>query len=252
MENDYSKMSQDDLIKILDFICKHKDSRVIPSSIKNDLFPDLELNEFNSLLRSLVFMHIEPITIMKAGDDINYLIYRKGLEDYVKNLKQIEKREKLHRIIEFLSIESEKLNKSSFDSEEIANAFTPKLDIYEVNTLCRMIINQGDLKGWSDKDLSAKGMVGVLVITETHDAYHTKKYLEEEEQFTIPIKESIITGDNVIVGNISGDVNQVDHSANPTKVKGKVNWLKIFYWTISILVGLTVIVTFIFKYLHKS
>ena len=77
----------------------------------------------------------------------------------------------------------------------------------------------------------------------THTVYHTKKYLEEDEQFTFPIHQNI-SGRNVIVGDISGTVTQKDNSKKTKSGKGKPNWLNILYWIIGILVGITILITF--------
>lgn len=244
MDPDYSDFSQDDLIiQILEFVCKNKHLSAINAAlIQRDLFPVLDENEILHLIEVISYKRIQQLDIVK-GNHL-YLKYRIGLEDYVKNIKKMTKKEKLHRIVEFLSVESKKLNKSSFVSNEIAKAFNPELSISEVNSLCRIIVDNGDLKSWSDKDLTSIGMLGVIVIVETHDAYHNKKYLEEDEQVSIPFNQNIITGDNIIMGNVSGTVTQEDNATVTTEAK-RIPWLKVLYWIIGILVGLTIIITFI-------
>lgn len=235
-----TKLSQDELIRILDFVCKSSNHRVSKISIKNGLFPDIEIGEFNNLFTRSLFAGIKPISVFLTGNVIDHIVYRDGLDEYVKNLKKMVKKEKLHRIVEFLS----NGNKGSYDSGEIAKAFSPELDFHEVNTLCRILINNEDVRDCTTKDESIKGMVAVLVINETHDAFHTKKYLEEDEEFTTPIQQNI-SATNVIVGNVSGTASQEDNSTKILNEKGKLPWLKILYWIIGVLVGLSILYTFI-------
>jgi len=242
MNPEYSKMSQDDLIiKILEFVCKNKDKNVIsPELIQSDLFPDVELNEILHLISEIKRKNISQVTVI--GKYKVSLQYRMGLEDYVKTLKQMTKNEKLHRIVEFISTENDRTRKSGFDSEEIAKAFTPELDIYEVNTLCKILLNNGDVKDCTTMDETAKRMVAVLVVTDTHNAFHTKKYLQDDEQFTIPLNQNII-GENIIIGDISGNAKQESSYTESNKVNGKPKWLKWLLWIIGILVGIGTIIT---------
>lgn len=245
MNSEYSKMSQDDLIiKILEFVCKNKDKNVIsPELIQRDLFPDVELNEILHLVSEIQRKNISQVTVI--GKYKVYLQYRMGLEEYIKSLNRMTKKQKLHKIVEFLSTESERLNKGSFNSGEIAKAFVPELDIYEVNSLCEILIDNRDVGDCSSKDTHAKRMIAVLVINKTHTAYHTKKYLEEDEQISIPINQNIVTGDNVIIGDNFGKIKQENNSAVKPKSNGKPKWLKWLKWILGILVAISIITAFI-------
>jgi hypothetical protein len=90
------------------------------------------------------------------------------------------------------------------------------------------------------KDESAKRMKAVLVINATHDAYQNKKYLEEDGDINIPINQTLVTGDNVFVGNNYGNLKQQDNieesDKNPIKSSGKPKWLKWAGWILGILV----------------
>jgi len=44
------EISQDDLIKILEFVCQHKEQKITPVLINQYLFPDLELTEVKRLM----------------------------------------------------------------------------------------------------------------------------------------------------------------------------------------------------------
>lgn len=249
MNTGYPSMSQDDLIiKILEFVCKNKDINAIPAAlIKRDLFPNLEVNDILDLFDVIKHKRISQITIVEGNH--HYLKYRVGLEDYIRNFKQMTKKEKLHRIVEFLSAENDRLKKSGFDSEEISKAFAPELDIYEVNTLCKILISNDDVRDCTTKDESARRMIAVLVINATHDAYHTKKYLEEDEPFNIPIRQNIVTGDKIIIGDISGNIIQTDNSSISAKTNDKPKWLKWTMWVIAILLGISGIITFLISIL---
>jgi hypothetical protein len=243
MNTGYPLMSQDDLIiKILEFVCKNKNQNVITAAlIQRDLFPELEVNDILDLFDVIQHKRIQQITIVEGNH--KYLKYRVGLEEYVKSLKKMTKNEKLHRILEFICTENDKSRKSGFDSEEIAKAFTPEMNIYEVNALCKILLDNGDAKDCTTKDESAKRMVAILVVNATHNAYHTNKYLEEDEQFSIPINQNI-SGTNVIVGDITGYVKQEANSSVITEINEKPKWLKTLYWIIGILVGISVLITF--------
>lgn len=235
MEPDYLNVSQDDLIiRILDFVCKNKHMSIVNAAlIKRDLFPALDENEILHLIEVIANKKIPQIDIVR-GNHL-YLKYRVGLEDYVKNLKKMTKKEKLHRIVEFLSVESKRHRKQSFDSGEIAKAFMPELDFHEVNVLCKILIDSGDLRNCSILETLAKGMIDVLVIPATHDAYFTKKYLDEDEQINLPSNQNIVNADNVIIGDVSGKVKQESHLEGSTANKGKPQWLKWLFWILGLL-----------------
>lgn len=245
MNIDYSKLSSNDLIiKILEFVCKRPSIGVSESLINCELFPGLELEKIKVLINEIKLNKNIPI-LVNENKQIQTLKYLNGLEDYVKNLKTMTKKEKLHRILEFITTENDKTRKSGFDSGEIAKAFTPEMNIHEVNALCKILLNNGDVKDCSTLESLGNKMVAVLVVNATHDAFHTNKYLEEEEQFSTPIRQNIITGDNIIIGDISGSVKQVDNSRIPTKVKKRGKWLNWIYWIVGILVGITILIAFI-------
>jgi len=235
MEPDYLTLSQDDLIiRLLDFVCKNKHRTIINAAlIKRDLFPALDENEILHLIEVIAHKRIPQVEIVTGNHQ--YLKYRVGLEDYVKNLKKMTKKEKLHRIIEFLSVESKQHNKQSFDSGEIAKAFIPELDFHEVNTLCKILIGNEDLRNCSTGETLAKGMIDVLVISATYDAYYTKKYLEEDVQSNQPTNQNIVNAYNVVIGNVSGKVKQDSLSAGSKVYKGKPRWLKWLFWIIGLL-----------------
>jgi len=81
--------------------------------------------------------------------------------------------EKIHGILEYVCANEAK---DAFDSDEIAQALN--LSVSEVNTLIREIENNGDAKTISDKLRSQKGIISILKITATIDAYKTMKYME--------------------------------------------------------------------------
>jgi hypothetical protein len=61
--------------------------------------------------------------------------------------------------------------------------------------------------------------------------------LEEDEQIIIPINQNIVSGDNIIIGDVSGTVTQEANSKRTTtNVKGKPKWLKWLYWILGALV----------------
>lgn len=255
MKFDYSKMSQEELIiKILEFVCQNKTKSIIPAAlVKRDLFTNLSKDDILDLFEAIAQKKISQITIVRANH--LGLKYRPGLEDFIKNYKKMTKKEKVHRILEFVCSENDRTRKSGFDSEEISKAFTPELDTYEVNILCKILIDNGDVKDCTTMDEARKRLVAILVINATHEAYHTKKYLEDEEPFSIPLNRNIITGDNIIIGNVGGDVKQTDNTTKETtqkeqkEQKDKNNWLKLLYWVVGILVGITVIITFVLRLL---
>lgn len=244
MDPNYSDVSQDDLvIQILEFVCKNKHLSAINAAlIQRDLFPELDKDEIQHLIDVISNKRIPQLDTIKGNH--NYLKYRIGLEEYVKNLKKMTKKEKLHKIVEFLSTEYSK-EKPSFDSGEIAKAFIPELSINEVNKLCALIIaNDDGIDGTTDQSYS-KNMMVIVVTPRTHSAYKTKKYLEDDEELNIPIPiHQNISGRNIIVGDISGTVTQEDNTSVSTETK-RIPWLKVLYWIIGILVGLTIIITFI-------
>ncbi len=248
MNSECSKLSQDEMIiKILEFVYKNKQIHYIsPTVIKAKLFPELELNEIEDLFGGIKNRKVPVISHVFQGSK-HHITYRMGLEDYTKEYKQMRKREKLHRIVEFLSTESERLNKHSFDSGEIVKAFIPELSIYAVNTFCKTIINNGDLIDCTTKDESARKMIAVMVINATHDAYHTKKYLEEDEPIILPINQNIVTGDNIsmIGGNNYGEVKQEDHQTiRKPKIKGLPLWAQWIAWIVGILLLIGTILLF--------
>jgi hypothetical protein len=100
--------------------------------------------------------------------------------------------EKIHIILKYvLSVD----NQSGFDTDQIANAIN--LPLAETNVLVRQIIDNGDAGGYSTKDTSAKGAIGLLKNVETKDAYETNKYLNEiapqEIRYNIFIKTQTAT-----------------------------------------------------------
>jgi len=157
----------------------------------------------------------------------------------------MDKKKKIHQILEYITSENDRTGKSCFNSGEIASALTPKLDIHVVNSLCRLLKEYGDVRDCTTKDESSRKMVAIMVITDTHDAYHTGKYLDVNEEPRISTGSSIISGDNIIIGNISGDVKQDDHITLSNNEKEDKKWLKYIYWVVGIIVGIIAIFTFI-------
>jgi hypothetical protein len=252
MDKDYlntPEWSQDDLIiKILEFVCKNKELKAIPAPlVQRDLFPFMSENEILHLFAVIKQRDISQITIVPA----NHLClkYERGLEQYIKSLDTMTKNEKLHRIVQFLTIESEKQDKKLFESDEIAKSFIPELSIYEVNRLCQRIIDENDIIDAATDQAFDRNMVSITVTPRTRSAYQSNKYLEIDEDFSSPMYPNI-SSKNVIVGNISGPVTQGDNSTKIiNKTKGKTTLLNKVYWMIGILMGLTALITFVLKLL---
>jgi hypothetical protein len=250
MNIDYSKLSNTDLIiKILEFVCKRPSIGVSESLINNELFPGLELKKIKELINEIKLDKNIPVLINEINQ-VQSLKYLNDLDEYVINIKKMAKKEKLHRILEFICTENDRTRKSGFDSGEISKAFTPELDIYEVNTLCKILLDNGDVKDCTTKDESARRMVAILVIRATHDAYHTKKYFKEDEPFTFSINQNI-SGTNLIVGDVSGNVKQEANSTVAKETIEKPKWVRTLYWVIGILVGLSVLITFFITVFKK-
>jgi hypothetical protein len=238
--------------KVLKYLNESKDpclSILIYKEFKLESLPSAVFNEYLREMDRDDVLHINEMSgdrhILFITDKGRRLLFEGG---YVKTLKQMTKKEKLHRIVEFLSTENDRTKKSGFDSGEIAKAFQPELDIYEVNTLCKILMNDGDVRDCTSKDQSARQEVAVLVINATHDAYHTNKYLEEDEPIYLTRSQNIITGENVIVGNISGDVKQGNKAVIPSN-KNKIDRVQYIYWIVGILVGITALIMFIKNFL---
>lgn len=210
----------------------------LPIAVFNEYVKEMDLDDLLHINEMSGDRHLLFIT-----DKGKRLLFEGG---YVKKLRRAVK---LHRIVEFLATESERSKKGSFNSGEIASAFTPALDIYEVNTLCKILIDEGDVRDCTIKDESIRKMKAVLVINATHDAYHTNKYLQEDEQPDAPVHQNI-SGQNVIVGNVAGNAIQENKTTNvASNPNGKTTWLNKLYWIIGIAVGLTVLIAFILKYI---
>lgn len=235
MNKDYlnkREWSEDDLIiKILEFVCKHKDIKAISAQlVQRDLFPELGENEILHLFAVIKQRGISQVTVI--GKYKVYLRYEVGLEQYIKTLNTMTKNEKLHKIVEFLST-SYSPEKQSFESGEIAKAFIPELNIYEINDLCGILIANDDVYDVTTNESDAKSMVAVLVTTKTHNAYHNKRYLnEEEKQFVIPSNQNIFNVHNLSYAgrDINGKIEQEVKSESSKKVNGKPKWLKYLLW----------------------
>jgi hypothetical protein len=252
MDTNYLNLSKEDLcIKILDYLCENKSQKITSEKIKGNLFPELELNVISDLFEEIWQWQIQPIHRFKY-QHIPSLKYANGLEDYIKNRKRMIKKQKLHRIVEFLSTEKERQQKSSFDSGEIAKAFNPELSIYEVNSLCETLIANEDVRDVSTSQSHERSMLEVLVTTRTLTAYHTKRYLEEDEEIIIPIHHNI-SAKNVIVGDVAGTINQQDNSTISTGMTNtKPYWLNKWYWVVTILVGIVTIVMIIINLIKNN
>lgn len=205
-------LSRDDLVfMILEFVCKYKHKNVItPKMIQAEILPDLSEDDVISLIREMETKSIPGITIVEGVRP--YLRYQIGLEHYVNDKKKMNKKEKLHRIVEFLSTESKTLNQDCFDSEEISVAFSPELNIYEVNALCRIIMENGDLKDCTTGDEARRDMIAVMVISQTHEAFYTRKYLEDVHTTFTQVNQNIVNVNenkgNVSSGDIYGELRQ--------------------------------------------
>lgn len=90
----------------------------------------------------------------------------------------MNKKRQLHRILEFVCIQSNRLHISEFSSREIANAFEPKMKIPDVNVLCRIIIDKGDLEDVTTNEQSLQDTISVLLNAKTHEAFISSKYLK--------------------------------------------------------------------------
>lgn len=241
MENINTEMTQDDLIRILEYILKNNGKFTSADSIKNALFPEMDNAMFNRLFRSSLFRGIKPLTVSSTGEVIDHIAVYDGFGEYVKNLKKMVKKEKLHKIVEFLSSGS----KGSYNSGEIAKAFSPELDFHEVNSLCKILINNGDVRDCKNNDVAINGMVEVLIINDTHDAYHTKKYLEEDDGISTTINQHIIAGHNINTGDNFGTFTQKDNSPK-TKVSRKLTWWEIALLIIGGIASIATILGYIF------
>lgn len=234
----YLETSKNELIKLLEFVCKNKGKKVFPSQIKNELFPNLTIEEIYTLIYSIKYRRIQPISLTISNGDprSSHIQYRDGLEEYVKNLKKMTKKVKLHRIVEFLSTNYSK-EKPSFDSEEIAKAFIPELSINEVNSLCEIIIAKGDVIDGTTDQAYSQNMMIIVVTPRTRSAYQTEKYLQEDELIDNPIQQNIYHVNNLsVVGRDNiGKIQQEVKSESPKKTNGKPKWLKYFLWILGAL-----------------
>jgi hypothetical protein len=236
-DNTITKMSEDNLTRILEYLYKNGNKYTSVDSIKNDLFPEMDNNVFRSLFTYKLFVGIKPITVSMTGDVIERIVVYDGLGELVKNRKKQAKKEKLHRIVEFLSTDSERTGKGEYESDEISKAFSPVLSISEVNNLCRILVNEGDVRDCSSKTNTFKKTICLRVITETHDAYNTKKYLQEDDLvFNVPTNQNIFNSDNIaFVGRDNyGNIEQEVKTELPKKGT-KPKWLKIVGWILGLL-----------------
>jgi hypothetical protein len=249
MDYEKLKLSQDDLIKILDFVCKNKSQKVTPELIQQYLYPDLGLEEVNKLLTCLIYKRIEPITIVQTGDDVSHLVYRKGLEECVWNLKEKEKRNRLHRIVEYLSTQSTN-SKLSFDTEEVAKAFSPALTNYEAIRLCETLIANGDVINAPTDQSDSRDVLNIIVTPRTRAVYENKKYLEEQVAYRV--SPTIVSHDNISIigGSNYRNISQKNHSVKTvTKTeKGLPSWAN---WLIVIATVLGAIAAIIGIFLIK-
>jgi len=83
--------------------------------------------------------------------------------------------EKIHKILKYIC-NAEK--QDGFDSSEISQHLGLMLE--ETNSLLRKIIENGDVKEFSHKDILSKGAVGILKTTKTAEAYKLKKYMTKK------------------------------------------------------------------------
>ena len=90
----------------------------------------------------------------------------------------MNKKRQLHSILEFICSQSNRLHITEFSSREIANAFEPKMKIPDVNDLCRIIIDKGDLIDVTTNEQSLKDTISVLINAKTHEAFISRKYLK--------------------------------------------------------------------------
>ena len=90
----------------------------------------------------------------------------------------MNKKRQLHRILEFVCSQNDRLHISEFSSREIANAFKPKMKTPDINALCRIIIDKGDLADVTTNEQSLKDTISVLVNAKTHEAFLSRKYLK--------------------------------------------------------------------------
>lgn len=250
MDPKYLENSQTELIRLLDFICKNRDIKVTPAQIKNELFTEMEMEEIFTLFHSIKYRRIQQITLAEVDGfpTESYLEYRVGLENYVFGLKDKVKKGNIHKILEFLCTES-KDSKNSFDSEEIAKAFSPELNIYEVNRLCEVLIANGDVLNPKTDQSEAEDVLIILVTSRTRTAYHNKKYLLEEIQVGIPINPNVSASFTNIQNTSTPNIIQVDNAPNANNTKGKTTRLNILYWIIGIVVP---ILTFGYIVLHNN
>jgi len=231
----YLETTKSELIKLLEFVCKNKGKKVFPSQIKNELFPNLDIEEIYTLIYSIKYRHIQPISLTISNGDprTSHIQYRIGLEEYVWNLKEKEKQIKLHRIVEFLSTQSTN-SKQSFDTEEIAKAFSPELTNYEVIRLCETLIANGDVINAPTDQSDSRDVLNVVVSPRTRTVYQNKKYLEEQSGYRI--SPNIVSHDNISIigGSNYGNINQENQTVKVETKKEKglpswANWLIVIF-----------------------
>lgn len=246
MSSENTPLSRDELIlNILELVCMNKPHPVNIPLIQRDLFSDLSIDDIIGLFKEM--NGIPGVTVMLNGSR-SFVRYQISLEHYVNDKRKMNKKEKLHRIVEFLSSESKTLNQDCFDSEEISVAFSQKLNIYEVNALCRIIMENGDLKDCTTGDEARKDMIAVMVIPQTHEAFYARKYLEDDTIIFPQVNKNIVNINenkgNVSSGDIYGELRQeVKSKKKISRFKDLPRWAQILaYFILPIILAILTII----------
>jgi len=249
METNYSRIPYIEIvIRILEFVSKRAGTKVPENQIYNHLSSDFNKESIKNAIDGLIELNrVDRIGINHYNNpEKRYLKCLNNIDNYISNLKRMIKKEKLHRILEFICKEYEKKRKTAFDSEELTQAFTPPLGVYEISSLCRILIERKSVIG--NERLNGFGVI--FDPRRTKEAFYTEEYLKDNGLINIPFNQNI-SGDNVFVGNNYGDVKQEDNISKSSKKDKKGRLLKRLYLIVGILVGITAIIVFIMKYLLK-
>ena len=128
----------------------------------------------------------------------------------------MNKKRQIHRILEFICWKSNNNNIVVFSIREIAGSFEGRRKIADVNALCRIMIDNGDLIDVTTNEQSLKDSMSVSINAKTHEAFLSGKYLKWTRGeislgiFILLIVAGIVTGIITGIINVSDIVKLID------------------------------------------
>lgn len=98
--------------------------------------------------------------------------------------------------------------------------------VSKINALVRVLISNGDLKEFKDKDTSSQGVVGIMRITETKDAMENGKYVEQVYNLLVGTQMTHFNEMNLMEEDLNVVLDAYYKGKDNYTIAGSKSWIK--------------------------